>query len=262
MVDDVESWEAASMHILLRKLTALHRLSDEEQTALLNALSAPRELGRGRDIVKDGTTPGQTTVMLAGTACRYKTLPNGKRHILAFQFPGDMTDLYSYVLERMDHAIGTLSPCTFAHIPHEKIEELRIKFPNLGIAFWRDTMVDASIAHVWASGSARNTISRVAYMFCEIYARLEQVGKAEPGMPLDFNATQQDLADALGLSLVHTNKTIAQLKTKGLIGRTDTKVVILNWDKLQDIAGFDPAYLHFRNNLRDGGLRHIAGAAA
>src|SRR5215203_3408318 len=235
------------MHILLRKLNALHQLSDEEQAALQDALSPPRQLGRGGDLVQDGSTPGQTTVMLAGTACRYKTLRNGKRHILAFQYLGDMTDLYSYVLKRMDHAIGTLSPCTFAHIHHEKVEELRIKYPNLGFAFWRDTMVDASIAHAWAAGSARTTISRVAHMFCEIFTRLERVGKAELGRPLDFNATQHDLADALGLSLVHINKTVAQLKKKGLIGRTGTKVVILDWKGLRDIAGFDPTYLHFRS---------------
>ena len=129
------------MHILLRKLNAIHQLTDEEQSALLDALSPPRELGRGRDIVSDGSTPGQTTVMISGTACRYKTLPNGKRHILSFQFPGDMTDLYSYVLKRMDHAIGTLSTCTFAHISHEKVQDLRIQFPNLGVAFWRDEWV-------------------------------------------------------------------------------------------------------------------------
>jgi len=237
------------MHILLRKLNAIHQLTDEEQSALLDALSPPRELGRGRDIVSDGSTPGQTTVMISGTACRYKTLPNGKRHILSFQFPGDMTDLYSYVLKRMDHAIGTLSTCTFAHISHEKVQDLRIQFPNLGFAFWRDTMVDTSIAHAWATGSSRKTIARVAYMFCEIYARLERVGKAELERPLDFNATQQDLADALGLSLVHINKTVAQLKKKELIGRTGTKVVILNWEGLQAVAGFDPVYLHFRNTL-------------
>src|SRR5215211_3373828 len=145
--------------------------------------------------------------------------------------PGDMTDLYSYVLKRMDHAIGALCTCTFAHIPHDKVKEL---CPNLGFAFWRDTMVDSSIAHVWATGSARTTLSRVAHMFCEIYARLERVGKAELGRPLDFNATQHDLADALGLSLVHINKTVAQLKKKGLIGRTGTKVVILDWKGLRD----------------------------
>lgn len=119
----------------------------------------PREVGRGADIVEDGSFPKHTTVMIAGTACRYKTLPNGNRHIMAFQYPGDMTDLYSYVMKRMDHAIGTLSPCTIVQIPHETITELRLKYPNLQYAFWRDTMVDTSIAHAWATGGARTTLA-------------------------------------------------------------------------------------------------------
>lgn len=84
-------------------------------------------------------------------------------------------------------------------------------------------------------------------MFCEIFVRLEQVGMAALGRTLEFNATQQDLADALGLSLVHVNKTVAQLKGKKLIGRIGTKVVILDWKELKKVANFDPAYLHFKS---------------
>ena len=234
------------MLLVLQKLNALHQLSDEEQAALLNGLSAPRELGRGRDIVEDGSTPGQTTVMLAGTACRYKTLRNGKLHILAFQYPGDMTDLYSYVMKKIDHAVGALSDCTVAHIPHETVAALSEKYPNLQYPFWRDTMIDASISHSWALGGGRKTLERVAHMLCEIFVRLELVGQSELARPLPFTATRQDLADALGLSLVHTNKTMASLKAKKLITRTGTKLQILNWDGLKSVAGFDPSYLHFK----------------
>lgn len=106
------------MHVLLRKLTALHDISDEEQQAVIGALEPPRPIARGEDIVSDGNYPKHTTVMLSGTACRYKMLKSGKRHILTFQYPGDMTDLYSYVLKKMDHAVGALSNCTIAQIPH------------------------------------------------------------------------------------------------------------------------------------------------
>ena len=235
------------MHILLKKLTALHDLSEDEQAALIRALSPPRMLARGEDIAEDGSFPQHTTVIISGTACRYKKLEKGKRHILAFQYPGDMTDLYSYVMKRMDHAIGALSPCTIVQIPHEKIADLGLKYPNLQYAFWRDTMVDSSIGYGWAAGHGRTTLAQVAHMFCEIFVRLEQVGKAELGKPLEFDATQQDLADAVGLSLVHVNKTVAQLKAKNLIGRVGTKVVIMNWEELKKVASFDPAYLHFKN---------------
>jgi CRP-like cAMP-binding protein len=185
--------------------------------------------------------------MLLGTACRYKILPSGKRHILAFQYPGDMTDLYSYVMKKLDHAVGALSDCTVAHIAHEKIAALSDKYPNLQYAFWRDTMVDASILNSWALGGGRKTRERVAHMLCEIVARLQAVGLADIRRPLPFTATQQDLADALGLSLVHTNKTMASLKKSGLITRKGTKLQVLDWEGLKSVAQFDPAYLHFKH---------------
>jgi CRP-like cAMP-binding protein len=165
-----------TMHILLRKLTGLHDISDQEQAALVATLTPPREIKRGADIVADGSTPKQTTVMLGGAACRYKILPGGKRHILTFQYPGDMTDLYSYVMKRLDHAVGALSDCMVAHISHDNVAALCEKYPNLQYAFWRDTMVDASISRGWALGESRKTLERVAHMICEIYVRLEVVG--------------------------------------------------------------------------------------
>jgi len=234
------------MHILLRKLTALHDISEEEQVAVVGALEKPRQILRGSDIVADGSVPTHTTVMLSGTACRYKLLPNGQRHILTFQYPGDMTDLYSYVLKKMDHAVGALSDCSIAQIPHEKIAALSEQYPNLQYTFWRDTMVDASIALTWGLGGSRKTISRMAHMLCEIFARLELVGLAKVGEPLPYVVNQRDLAEALGLSLVHTNKTLAVLKNKKLIGRTGTKLEILDWKGLTDVADFDPAYLHVK----------------
>jgi len=235
------------MHILLRKLTALHDISEEEQQAVIGALEKPRQIRRGSDIVSDGSNPKYTTVMLSGTACRYKLLPNGQRHIITFQFPGDMTDLYSYVLKKMDHAVGALSDCTIAQIPHETIAALSDRYPNLQYAFWRDTMVDASIAHTWALGGSRKTVSRMAHMLCEIFARLELVGLAKVGQSLPYVVNQRDLSDALGLSLVHTNKTLAVLKNKKLIRRAGTKLEILDWKGLTDIADFDPAYLHIKH---------------
>jgi CRP-like cAMP-binding protein len=233
------------MHILLRKLTRLHDLSAEEQSALIDSLGPPRNIARGADIVPDGSTPTHTTVMLSGTACRYKMMPGDKRQILTFQYPGDMTDLYSYVMKKLDHAVGALSDTTVCHIPHERIAELCKAYPNLQYSFWRDTMIDSSIAHNWMLGAARKTIEHMAYLLCEIFTRLELVGLAELGRPLPYVLTQKDLADAVGLSLVHTNKTLAILKARKLIGRIGTKLQILDWDGLRQVANFDSGYLHY-----------------
>lgn len=235
------------MHVLLRKLTALHDISEREQAAVLDALESPREVPHGSDIVLDGSMPRHTTVVLSGVACRYRLLLNGKRHILTFQYPGDMVDLYSFVLKRMDHAVGALTDCTVAQIPHPKVAALSEQYPNLQYAFWRDTMIDASILHTWALGQSRVTVSRVAHMLCEIFLRLQVVGLARHGEPLPYFVFQRELAEALGLSLVHTNKTLAVLRKKNLIRRGGTKMEILDWKGLTDIAEFDPAYLHFKH---------------
>jgi CRP-like cAMP-binding protein len=158
-----------------------------------------------------------------------------------------MIDLYSYVMKLVDYAIGALSDCEVAHIPHGEIAALCAKYPNLAYAFWRDSMIDTSVLHNWALGGSRNTVERLANLLCEIFVRLQVVGLAEIGRPLDFHATQRDLSEALGLSLVHVNKTLKVLKTKRLIDLVGTKFEILDWNGLQKIADFDPAYLHFKN---------------
>jgi CRP-like cAMP-binding protein len=147
-----------------------------------------------------------------------------------------------------------------AHISHDNVAALCEKYPNLQYAFWRDTMVDASISHSWALGESRKTLERVAHMICEIYVRLEVVGLANLERPLPYVITQKDLADALGLSLVHTNKTIAALKSRKLIGRMGTKLHVLDWERLKAVANFDPAYLHFKN--LNGKTRGIASKDA
>jgi CRP-like cAMP-binding protein len=180
-------------------------------------------------------------------ACRYKVLQTGRRHILTFQYPGDMTDLYSYVMKRMDHAVGALTECIIAQIHHSRIAALSEDYPNLQYAFWRDTMIDASISHMWAIGESRTSMSRIAHMLCEIFTRLAVVGLARIGEPLPYVVSQRDLAEALGLSLVHTNKTLAALRRKGLIRMTSAKMEILDWNGLSAIAEFDPTYLHFKH---------------
>jgi CRP-like cAMP-binding protein len=229
-----------------QKLTSLHTLSEEEQAAVMAVVGPSRLIKRGNDIVSEGAEPKNSTVLLSGAACRYRVFSTGKRHILSLQCPGDMVDLYSYVMKRMDHSIGTLSDCVVAPIPHEDIEALSKKFPNLAYAFWRDTMVDASISYTWSMGQGRKTVEQLAHMLCEVYMRLNAVGLAKEGAPLTYSLTQQDLADALGLSLVHTNKTEALLKKEGLVVRTASRLTILNWTGLKQVAKFDPQYLHFK----------------
>jgi CRP-like cAMP-binding protein len=235
------------MHVLIRKLRNLHSLSEEEEAAMLAAVEPPRAVERGIDIVADGSTPTHSTVMISGVACRYKMFPDGRRQILSFQYPGDVTDLYGYVLKKLDHAVAALTQCTVSHIPHKSVQALCERYPNLAYALWRDTLVDTSKLHSSIMNlGRRSSKERIAHLLCEQVVRLVAVGLAQVGKPMSFQITQTDIADATGLSLVHVNKTLRKLKEDGLIGRNPSTLEIVDWDGLQETAGFDPGYLHFK----------------
>lgn len=237
--------------VLVRKLSALHSVSQDEQAALLAQVGDVRRYAKGDDIVADGSAPPHCTVMLDGLACRYKTLPDGGRQILQFQLPGDLTDLYSYVMKRMDHAVGALTTCEVAHIPHASIEQLSAAYPNLGYALWRDSLVDAAIVNMAViNNGRRNALERIAHLLCEQMHRLIAVELIGPGAPVSLRITQTDLGDATGLSLVHVNKTLRKLKDLGLLSITSGSLNITSPEGLKALAGFDPVYLHFKHMRR------------
>lgn len=235
--------------VLIRKLEALHSLlSENEQNALISVLQRFRTIERGHDIASEGDEPQHSTVILSGVACRYKNLSNGRRQILSFQFPGDITDIYSYVLKRLDYSVGTLTRCEIASISHEAIQRLCERYPNLAHALWRDSLIDTAILNMAVvNNGRRDATERIAHLICEQFTRLAAVGLAEPGRPVSFYITQTDIADASGLSLVHVNKTLRGLKDRGLIGRDPTKLEILDWKGLRDAAGFEADYLHLKD---------------
>jgi len=236
------------MHVLIRKLRSLHTISDEEAAAMAAAIADTKVLKRGDYIAEDGSEPKHSTVMIEGIACRYKTFDDGRRQILSFQYPGDITDLYSYVLKKLDHAVGALTQCTVSQIPHEAIQALCEKYPNLAYALWRDTLVDTSKLHASiASLGARSSKERLAHFLAEQHMRMVAVGLAEAGKPANFGITQTDLADATGLSLVHVNKTLKKLREHGLLSWNRNQLTILNWEELKKVAIFDANYLHFRH---------------
>jgi CRP-like cAMP-binding protein len=236
------------MHVLLRKLNALHSLSAEEGAAIVSAISETCHVNRGDQIAADGSQPDYSTVVVKGIACRYKDLADGRRQILSFQYPGDITDLYSYVLKRLDHSVAALTTGTIAKIPHEAIKLLSEKFPNLAYALWRDTLVDMSKLHssIMSLGT-RTSKERLAHFIAEQYVRMIAVGLIQPGQAMEFGITQHDLADATGLSLVHVNKTLKKLKDEALLSWNRNEMKILSWEALKAAALFDPAYLHFKD---------------
>jgi len=233
-----------SLYVLIRKLESIATLSTEERQAILSLPAKTRVLPPRQDIVRDGDKPSQCCLLLDGWACRYKLLSQGRRQILSFHVPGDIPDLQSLHLHTMDHSLGTLTEATIAFIPHESLRELTARFPGLAAILWRDTLIDAAIFREWMVGLGRRSASeRIAHVFCEMYLKLEAVGLAgDHRCPLPI--TQTDLGDALGLSNVHVNRVLQEMRGKGLITLRGSALVIEAWDELNRVSEFDPTYLH------------------
>ena len=237
------AFEINSIATLVRKLESIATLSDEERGAIQSLPARTRTVGAGQDIFCEGDTPSQSCIILEGWACRYKFLDSGLRQIFSFHIPGDIPDLESLHLQTMDHSLGTLTEATVAFIPHESMRALMTCFPRLGGVLWRDTLIDGAIFRAWMLGIGRKSAyGRIAHLFCEMYAKLRAVGLADDhryALPI----TQGELADALGLSTVHVNRVLQEMRGKGLITLRSNTLVVHDWDELVRISEFDPMYL-------------------
>ncbi len=229
---------------LVRKLESIAGLTDEERHAILSLPAKTRFLEPRQDIVRDADKPSQCCLILEGWICRYKLLSEGRRQIFSFHIPGDVPDLQSLHIHTMDHSLATVTKASVAFIPHDALRDLISRFPNIAALLWRDTLIDAGIFRQWMLGMGRRSAyGRIAHLFCEMYVKLEAVGLAGEhrcALPI----TQLDLADALGLTSVHVNRTLKELRGSGLLTLRSNTLVVEKWDELAQAAEFDPTYLH------------------
>lgn len=231
----------------LMQLMSIAHLSDAEKRALLDVPMIGREYPRGSDLVPEGVRASESCLILDGFACRYKVLLEGKRQILSFHPPGDIPDLQSLHLKTMDHSVGALTRTRAAFIAHADIAALIDRHPRLGSIFWRVTLIDAAIFREWMVGLGRqDATSRLARLLCEMAVRLKAVGLVSNHtfvLPL----TQQDLGDAAGMSTVHVNRVLRDLRQAELVEMRASEVVVRDWRGLRGVAEFNPAYLHLQD---------------
>jgi len=233
-----------STHPLVLKLESITDLTAAERHGIETLPMRVQEVRADQEVVREGDRPSQCCLVLEGFACRYKFTERGKRQIFAFHTPGDIPDLLSLHLHTMDHSVGTLTGCKLAFIHHERMRELIQQHPNLIHVLWRDTLIDAAIFREWMLGIGRRSArTRLAHLFCEMFLRLKAVhltnGNTAP-LPL----TQVEVGDALGLSAVHINRTLQDLRGEGLMEWDGGVLTIRDWDGLKTAGEFDPLYLH------------------
>ena len=228
----------------LKKLKRRTELSSEEERAVHEAIAEIREVPADQVIVRSGEELNSSTVLLDGWMARSKDLAGGERQVTELHVAGDFADLHGFTLKRLDHDVVTLSNCIVGVVPHERLQRITEKFPRLARIYWFTTNIDAAITRELAlSLGQRSAMSRMAHLFCELYARLDAVERARPD-GYEFPLTQRELAECLGLTVVHANRTIQELRRRGLVELESRQLTILNRAGLEGLAEFDPYYLY------------------
>ena len=231
---------------LLARLEIFADLDDVERGLLDHICRDLRKFEPKAHIIREGDRPNQVHLIVEGWAARYKTLRNGARQIVAFLLPGDFCDLHTAVLGEMDHSIVAISPCRVAFIPNAEMDELTNNHNGLTKALWWGTLVDEAVLRSWVLNVGRRVAhERIAHLLCELHLRLQMVGLVN-GDTFDLPITQEELADATGLTSVHTNRTLQRLRRENLIALESRRLTVLDVKRLRKVAGFDPAYLHIK----------------
>ncbi|MCJ2099711.1 Crp/Fnr family transcriptional regulator [Methylobacterium sp. E-046] len=244
---------------LIMKLGYGARLTGDDRAVLQDLTRRTRRVARRTDISPEGERPENVHLVVEGFACRYKALTDGRRQIMAFLVPGDFCDLHVAILGEMDHSIGTSWGCTIVDIPRSAIEHLTAHHPRITRALWWATLVDEGTLRAWLVNMGQRDADRqIAHLVCELLVRLRIVGLVDEDS-FEFPMTQDDLADTLGITSVHVNRVLQDLRGQGLLEWRSKRVRIPDVARLIAFAEFDPKYLHLRR--RENDERRLSGTS-
>ncbi len=236
--------ESPRLAPLVRKLSLHTRLDGDDEGAVLALPNTVHNLEPGQYVVREGDLPTHSCLVVSGFAIRHKIAGDGGRQIVNLHVSGDMVDLQNSLLSTADHNVQALTRLTAAFIPRENIVELAFRRPAVGKALWLETLVEGSISREWIMNiGRRDAMTRVAHLLCEFAYRLDAVGVG-PECNYELPMTQEQLADAVGLTPVHVNRTLKALDAAGLTKRSKRSVIIVDLKKLADIGDFRSTYLH------------------
>ena len=247
---DSRAFNFGSGPAVASKLEAFTRLSADDRTALSQVSRNFRYVDARRDVISEGDRPRHVHLVLDGWACRYKQLPDGKRQIVSIFVPGDFCDVNVYILKQMDHSIAAITRLKVAMITPEEMNALTNERPRITQALWWHELVTAAVQREWTLNLGQRTAyERLAHLLIELYLRLKTVGRAQDGR-CDFPLTQNDLADATGLTSVHVNRTLQELRRDGLIELERKQLHILDLERMKDVSTFNANYLHLDHEGR------------
>jgi CRP-like cAMP-binding protein len=231
---------------LVRMFNCSIDLDADEEAAIRALPMRVKVLGPKQDVLREGESPPRCCVVLEGYACTYRDVGDGTRQILSFHMPGDMPDLHSLHLSQIHNSLGSIGFLTVGVINNVDLHRLCRDYPRVAAALWRLTLIDASIYKEWISNvGARDARTRAAHLLCEIHCRQEALGQIR-NKAFNWPVTQIDLGNALGMSVVHVNRTLKELRKSGLIVLDRGTLRIPNFEALMEAGDFDAGYLHMR----------------
>jgi CRP-like cAMP-binding protein len=239
---------------LTRKLANFAPLSDGDMRALDGIGGPGQHVDAHHDIVSEGDIPHAIFVLQAGLACRYRILNDGRRQITSFLIPGDICDLHVFLFRKMDHSIAAITAVELANIAWPEVIDLTFDRPRIAMALWRSALQEEAILRerIVALGR-RDARGRVAYLLCELFWRHKLVGLVEDQC-VTLPLTQNELADALGLTPVHVNRVLQDFRRTKLLSLEQRLLVLHDLGRLQLIAEIKEDYLLL------GGASDIAGS--
>lgn len=232
-------------HPLVARFRNFADLSAEEEARLRSLCESKLHTRAARrDLVREGDRPRVVFLILSGWAYRHKTLPDGRRQVLQFLLPGDLCDVHNEVLGEMDHSIGTITNLRYVEISHDAVAEVEHDYPGLRRAFLWHSMAAISMQREWTANIGQRSASeRLAHLFCELFLRLRAVGLNDD-LSCELPVTQTDLGDSTGLTPVHVNRMLQELRKAGLIVLEHRRLTIPDLAALQKSASFSANYLH------------------
>lgn len=237
---------AMTAEALIRKLSRRDHLSRSEKLILEKLPGPTKFVKAGAVIVAPHDRPTSSTLLISGMCARYTILARGARTLTELTIAGDFVDLHSLLMKQMDHGIVALADCAIARVPHERLCKITEQHPHLTRLLWLETVIDAAIQRQWLVTLGRQkALNRMAHFICELYARSEAAGVARDDT-FEARLTQSDLADLLGLTPVHVNRTLKELRRRNLVEWRGAKAVIYDWQGLAELGEFDPVYLRLQ----------------
>lgn len=233
-----------AFNAVIRKLGRLATIDDADRQAIRALPLTIKSAGAHQYLVREGEQADTCCLLLSGYACRHKLTSAGGRQIVSFHMAGDILDVQHLLLSRADHNVQTITDVTFATVPSADLRQLVQRHPAIAEALWHDSLIDASVFREWVLNvGRRDAKTRVAHMLCEFAARRQAAGLGEPER-FELPMTQEQIADATGLTSVHVNRMLAMLAAEGLIARDRREIQIADWPRMRRAADFDASYLH------------------